>query len=155
MKTQNYILGTGLQMFTVIAAFFLLMKVLGLAYVTELRFLNIVFVLYFSNRIAKNLVEDNNQINYLNGLKTIFLANVLNVVLCVVSLGIYMLFVDPEFLKSFTHGALLGGTNITLSKVLVGVFMEGMAGSAIVSFSLMQYWKDVKRSTREIDLHKL
>lgn len=155
MKTQNYILGTGLQLFTVIAAFFLLMKVLGLAYVTELRFLNIVFVLYFSNRIAKNLVEDNNQINYLNGLKTIFLANVLNVVLCVVSLGIYMLFVDPEFLQSFTHGALLGGTNITLSKVLVGVFMEGMAGSAIVSFSLMQYWKDVKRSTREIDLHKL
>lgn len=155
MKTQNYILGTGLQLFTVIAAFFLLMKVLGLAYVTELRFLNILFVIYFSNRIAKNLVEDYNQINYLNGLKTIFLANVLNVVLSVAALGVYMLFVDPQFLQSFTNGVLLGGTNITLSKVLVGVFMEGMAGSAIVSFSLMQYWKDVKRTTRKIDLHKL
>lgn len=155
MKTQNYTLGIGLQLFAVVAAFFLLMKVLGLAYVTELRFVNILFVIYFSNKIAKNLVEDHNEINYLVGLKTIFLANVLNVTLSVGALALYILLIDPTFLKSFQHGILLGGTEVTLSKVVVGVFMEGMAGSAIVSFSLMQYWKDVKRKTKEIDLSKL
>lgn len=155
MKTQNYTLGIGLQMFAVVAAFFLLMKVLGLAYVTELRFINILFVIYFSNKIAKSLVEDRNEIDYIVGLKTIFLANALNVVLSVGALSLYILFIDPTFLKSFQHGILLGGTDVTLSKVAVGVFMEGMAGSVIVSFALMQYWKNVKRKTKEIDLKKM
>lgn len=155
MKTQNYTIGIGLQLFAVVAAFFLLMKVLGLAYVTELRFVNILFVIYFSNKIAKSLVEDFNEVNYLLGLKTIFLANALNVVLSVGALSLYILLIDPMFLKSFENGILIGGTDVSISKVAVGVFMEGMAGSAIVSFALMQYWKNEKRSTKSVDMKKL
>mgnify|MGYP006143697019 CR=1 FL=1 len=154
MKKQDYTLRIGLSMFAVIVAFFFLMKILGLEHITELRFFNIVIVAYFSNRLAKMMVEDANQINYLDGLRSIFLANGLNVALSIIGLVIYTGFIDTNFMSHFSH-SLMFGDDITLVQMVIGVFMEGMAGAAIISFATMQYWKNVKRTTRKINLYKV
>ena len=154
MKKQDYTIRIGVYMFASIAAFFLLMKLVGLEDVTELRFLNILIIAIFSNRLAKLSVEDQNKIEYLQGLKSIFMANVINVILCVSALVLYIVLIEPSFVSSFVNGSLFG-EETSLSKVAVGIFMEGMAGSAIVSFTTMQYWKGVVRKTTKIDIHKV
>jgi len=154
MKKQDYTIKIGVYMFASIVAFFLLMKLLGLEDITELRFLNIVIIAFFSNRLAKLSVEDDNKIEYLQGLKSIFFANVINVILCVCALVLYILVIDTSFVTSFVNGSLFG-EETSLSKVAVGIFIEGMAGAAIVSFTTMQYWKGVTRKTTKIDMHKV
>ena len=57
------------------------------------------------------------------------------------------------FLDNFKEGLLLAG-EASIGKVAAALLLEGMAGSVVVSFATMQYWKDVRRSTRSIDLHK-
>lgn len=154
MKKQDYTLRIGLSMFAAIAAFFFIMKILGLEHVTELRFLNILIIAFFSNRLVQRMVEDSNQVDYLDGLKSLFLANALNVILSMAGLLIYVTFIDTTFMSNFNN-TLMFGSEISLFQMTIGIFMEGMAGAAIISFTLMQYWKNVKRTTRKIDLHKV
>lgn len=151
MKKHDYTVRTAVSMFATIIGFFLLMKVLGLEHITELRFFNILIVAFYSNKLAKQNVEDQNKIEYLHGLRTIFAANALNVILSVGALLLYIAFVEPNFLTNFENGFLIGSES-SMAKVCTGLFMEGMAGSAIISFTLMQYWKDVTRTTKKIDL---
>lgn len=154
MKKQDYTLRIGLYMFAAIATFFFIMKILGIEHVTELRFLNILIIAFFSNRLVQRMVEDSSQVDYLDGLKSLFLANALNVVLSMVGLIFYVTLIDKNFMGNFNN-TLMFGTDITLTQMVIAIFMEGMAGAAIISFTLMQYWKNVKRTTRKINLHKV
>lgn len=154
MKKHDYTIRIAFQMFLSIAAFFILMKLFGLEHITELRFLNIVIVAFFSNRLAKLYVIDDDHIEYLHGLRSIFMANVLNVAMSVAALVFYIYFIEHDFLKNFANGIIIGGET-SVAKVGVGLFMEGIAGSAIISFATMQYWKDVRRTTKNIDLNEV
>jgi hypothetical protein len=102
MKKQDYTLRIGLFMFAAIAAFFFIMKIFGLEHVTELRFINILIIAFFSNRLVQRMVEDSNQVDYLNGLKSLFLANALNVVLSMAGLIVYVTFLDTNFMGNFS-----------------------------------------------------
>lgn len=153
MRKKDYTIRIGLQTFAAIAAFFFLMRAFGLDHVTELRFFNILIVAFFSNRLAHLYVVDENRIDYINGLRSIFLANAIAVILSILGLVAYINLVDPLLLDNFKEGLLLAG-EASISKIAAALLLEGMAGSVVVSFATMQYWKDVRRSTRSIDLHK-
>ncbi len=154
MKKHDYTIRIAFQMFLSIAAFFVLMKLFGLEHITELRFLNILIVAFFSSRLAKMYVIDEDRLDYLHGLRSIFMANALNVVMSVAALVFYIYFIDRDFLVHFANGIIIGGET-SVAKVGVGLFMEGIAGSAVISFTTMQYWKDVRRSTKNIDLKEV
>lgn len=156
MKKRNYSLKFGLQMFLSIAGFFVLMKVLNLESVTELRYLNILIVAYFSNKLAKNLVIDDNKIEYITGLSAIFAANAFAVVLSIIAFILYSKLIDVNFIHNFKGGIIFSATSeISLGQLMAALFIEGMAGSAIISFTTMQYWKGVKRTTKAIDLNNI
>ena len=133
----------GLKIFFSIGALFLGMNLLGLGHVSELRAANIIFVVYFTYQLASaNKVDDDN-ITYTSNLLSLFLANFIAVVLCIIGVIVFVNLL-PSYLEVISVGAIWANTE-SLMQLVVALFFEGMAGSAIVSFSLMQYWKNVKR----------
>jgi hypothetical protein len=57
--------------------------------------------------------------------------------------------IDAHFMNSIGNGFFIGN-HLSLPIVLGALFMEGTAVAVIVTFSLGQYWKDVKRKTTTI-----
>ncbi len=149
MKKRNYTIRFGIYMFLSMVALFFLMKLVGLEKITELRLLNILIAGYFSNRLAQlNLIEDA-EVDYVNNLGSLLFANLIAVFLSAFSLVLYVKLIDPSMMASLGDGFFLG-KHLSIDKIAVAILMEGSAASIIISFSLMQYWKNVKRRTRTI-----
>lgn len=149
MKKRNYTIRFGIYMFLSMVALFFLMKLFGLEKITELRLLNVVIAAFFSNRLAQNNLIEDADIDYVSNLGSLLFANHIAVFLSCISLVIYVNFIDPGFMSSLGNGFFLG-QDLTISKIAIAILMEGSAASIIVSFSIMQYWKSVKRRTRRI-----
>lgn len=143
MKNRLLMLRYGFYSFLGIGSYFLLMKLFGLEDLGALRVLNIPIVLYFTNRLARINAYEQVETDYLGGLASLFISNVFTVVLVLLSFIIYVNIIDPGFLKHF-EGGIVWSKDITLFQALAALFLEGIAGSIIVSFGIMQYWKDVK-----------
>jgi hypothetical protein len=147
MDKNHHTIKTGIYSYIGIALFFLLMKLFGLEDVSYLRLFNLVIVVYMTNRLAKtNFLEDHN-IEYSRAISSLFIANVITVGLSVFSFVLYAKLIDPAFLKNFGDTIWFGGANIR--EAAAALFLEGIAGSVIVSFSVMQYWKDMKHKRPE------
>lgn len=131
----------GVKMFLAIGIFFLALYSLGLAEVSELRYFNLLIVFYYSNKLAKSNATGTIEKNYLKNLTSVFGANLINVLLCIGGLLLFNLIFEPEFLRRITTGVLLVETT-SVPQVVLSLFIEGVAGSAVVSFILLQYWKN-------------
>lgn len=136
-------------MFLSIGGFFLLMNYIGYGHVTELRIVNVLFVVLFSNLLAKRNWIDDARVEYLGNFLSVLSANIINVVLCMIGFILYTGLFDPDYISSISSG-ILWDANSSLAEVLIALFFEGMASSAVVSFSVMQYWKSKKRQHRTI-----
>lgn len=130
-----------------IVLYFLLMKLCGWEEIVFLRVLNIGIVVFMTNRLAKLNLSENPNLEYHTALGSLFLANGLAVVLSVASFAFYAKIIDPSFMAHF-RGGVLWDTHITLSQALASLVLEGAASSFIVSFVVMQYWKDAKAEHR-------
>lgn len=149
MKTQTNTIRYGLQMFAAVVAYFLFMKIFGLEKVTELRFFNIIIIAYFTNALARKNAERLVDIGYLNSLGSLFIANCINVAFSVLGLFFYIFIIDIEFLQNFEHGVFFG-SHVTLPKVCIAILLEGIAGSVIMSFAFMQYWKSASDPIQKV-----
>lgn len=151
MKKRNFTFRYGLYIYLSIVAFFALMKVFNLEDISELRLFNFVFVIYFVNKlIVRNFIEDD-KVGYLYNLRTAFGASATAVFLSCASMLVYTTFISPEF-PQVLEGSFLFGRELTGMRVVLVLFLEGMASSAIVAFSLMQYWKNYKREHKNVAL---
>ena len=149
MKKRNYTIRFGIYMFLSMVALFFIMKLVGLEKITELRLLNLLIAGYFSNRLAQNNLIEDAEVDYVSNLGSLLFANLIAVFLSALSLVLYVKLIDPSFILSLGNGFFLGN-NLTIEKIAIAVLMEGTAASIIISFSLMQYWKNVKRRSRRI-----
>ncbi|MCE3296864.1 MAG: hypothetical protein K0R65_2578 [Crocinitomicaceae bacterium] len=131
-----------------IAAFFLLMKLVGMENVAGLRVFNLVIVVYFMNRLARKNLMDDPDLNYVEGLGSLMMANVLTVVASVIGFIAYVRLFDPDFLNNHKAALFWLNNDTSLWRTVVSLFMEGMAGAIIVSFTLMQYWKDQRNTLK-------
>ena len=150
-NNNNNTFRIGIYMFLTIVAFFFVTKIAGLEQYTELRLFNIFIILYFSNRLARlNLIKMKN-INYLNNLGSVFIANLMNVVLCSVSFFSYLTWTDPGLIKVIENSFLLGH-HLTARSIVMALMVEGLASSIIVSFGVLQYWKSYKIDLMKSDI---
>jgi hypothetical protein len=131
-----------------IASFFLLMKLVGMENVAGLRVFNLVIVIYFMNRLARRNLQDDPNLNYVEGLGSLLLANVMTVVASVLGFVAYVRFLDPDFLNNYKAALFWLSNDMNLWRTVVSLFMEGMAGAIIISFTLMQYWKDQRNTLK-------
>ena len=145
MDTNKIILKNGLLIYSCIVVFFLLMKILGLDNVSELRFLNFLFVFWGVNRAIKQNINFNDQDSYFNNFYIGFGSSVIGIALTIIGLIIYVGFIDPSFITVLENSS-LWGKKLSLEMVVFALTIEGIASSVMCSFILMQYYKNYKSS---------
>jgi len=153
MKSLSPTVKYGIYSFLGIVAFFLLMKLIGIEHLIWLRAFNILIVLYFSIRLARlNFTEDTED-NYVSSFLSLLVANGITMIASVVSFTIYVKFIDPSFLSQ-VKGGVLFAQGFTLDHAIVSILMEGGASALVISFVLMQYWKNMKPKVK-VDTSKI
>ncbi len=123
-----------------IVSFFFVMKVFGLDNIVELRALNFIFVFFGVNKAIKLNIINNGEVDYLSNFSLGILTAVTALIMVILSLVIYLDFIDPGFLEVMQQ-VRVWGAQIDVLMVAFGIAVEGFASSVIISFILMQYWK--------------
>jgi hypothetical protein len=150
MKASRIIIN-GLIIFIAIGLFFLLMEVLGLSNNIYLRLVNFVFVIYGINRTIKSNFNDN--INgYFTNIASAILTGIVGLVLGVFAFMIYVESKGGEaYLQNYASDYIFGGGNPSPYQFGIGLFIEGLASAVIVSFAMMQFWKDKLEKINTVD----
>lgn len=149
MKVSR-ILTNGIIIFIGIALFFVLMEALGLSDQVYLRLVNFVFVIYGVNRTIKQDYKDRID-GYFTNLGSAFLTAVVSAVLTIFAFMAYAEYRGGErYLDTFVENYIFAG-DPSLYQFCIGLFIEGLAASAVVSFALMQYWKDKVEKINKVD----
>ncbi len=149
MKVSR-ILINGLIIFIGIAVLFLIVEAAGLKHQIYLRLVNFVFVIYGVNRTIQGNFKDHIDGYFTNLLAGIFTALV-SLVLGIFSFMAYLEYKGGEaYLHNFEDSYIFGGKP-DISSFCIGLAVEGVASSVIVTFAIMQYWKDKVEKINEVD----
>ena len=119
--------------------YFLLMKLLGLANIVELRFLNFFILLvgirFFIMRLKR---EGNGSLDYLHALGYGFVVAAFTSLLFSAFMFIYLAYLDPGLMRHIqAHQPF--GEYLTPGSAAIVLILEGDASGAIISFALAQY----------------
>lgn len=135
-------LNNGILIFISIGIYFLLMEILGLSDVFLLRLLNIFIVVYFINKTIKSNYREG-KTEYLENIISGTLTSLIGVALSVAGLLAYISMKGGNgYLAHLSKNFLFGGGEPTMYQYCLGLLFEGIASSIIITFTLMQYWKD-------------
>ncbi len=141
----------GFIIYACIALFFLLMEVVGWSDQIYLRLINFVFVIYGVNRTIKSNYHDHLGGYFANLVSGIFTALV-SLILGIFSFIAYIEYKGGnDYLNHFSASYIFGGGEPSLYQFCSGLALEGIASSVIVSFALMQYWKDKVEKINKVD----
>lgn len=145
MNVNKIIFKNALLIYLGVVIYFLVMKALGFDNVSELRFLNFIFVLWGINNALKSNINLNHDNSYINNFSVGFATSVIGVSLIILGLMIYISFIDSSFITVLENSA-FWGKDLNLSMVVFALAIEGIASSIVCSFILMQYYKNYKVS---------
>ena len=135
-------MNNGIMIFIGIGIYFLTMELLGLSDVFILRMLNILIVVYFVNKVIKSNYKEG-RIEYLDNLISGAITSLIGVALSVAGLLSYISFKGGnDYLAQLSKNFLFGGGEPSMYQYCIGLLFEGIASSIIITFTLMQYWKD-------------
>lgn len=135
-------LNNGVLIFIGIGVYFLLMELLGLSDIFLLRILNIFIVVYFINKTIKSNYKEG-KTEYLENLISGTLTSLIGVFLSVAGLLAYINIKGGNvYLEKLSENFLFGGGEPSMYQYCIGLLFEGIASSIIITFTLMQYWKD-------------
>ena len=141
----------GFIIFAGIGLYFILLELLGFSDVFFLRIFNILFVIYGVNRTIKANKEDGIR-GYNRNLLSAIITSMIGAALSIASLLTYIYFKGGEpYLKQLSENFIFGGGDLTIQQYCIGLLFESTAASLIVSFCLMQYWKDKVEVINRVD----
>ena len=136
------VITNGVLVFLGIGIYFLLMELLGLSNQPFLRILNIVFVVFGVNRTIRQNAKEGVR-GYNTNFLSAILTSMIGAILSIAVLLIYINYSGGEVhLEKLSHGFMFGGGKPSIPQYCFGLLLESAAASLIVSFTLMQYWKD-------------
>lgn len=145
------LLTNGLIIFIGIALYFLLIEKLGLKDHIYLRLVNFIFVIYGVNRTIKANAQDGIR-GYLTNLLAGFITAMFGLILGLIAFMIYVEYKGGnEYLETFADSYIFGGGDPSLYQFCFGLLIEGSAASMIVSFAMMQFWKDKVEKINDAD----
>lgn len=155
---EKFAIVTGLIMSSCYIVYFLLMEALGLVIVPEYRVLNFVIqitAIAISIRNYKLSLKGN--FNYLSGFVLGCFASFVSTILFGAFLLFYLSQLNPELLPVLGSNASMMGKYLTPFTAAVAVVVEGNIAGLIISFILMQFYKDdalhnpLKKKSSEIE----
>jgi hypothetical protein len=123
--------------------YFIAMTFLHLAHIAELRFLNFLIAIsgaYGAIRYYNSKTQSH--IQYLNGLMLSFLSILVSAILFAVFIYFYFAAINPKLLEVISVDAPVMGHNLSAFTASVTVIAEGIVSAMVISFCLMQYFKD-------------
>lgn len=144
-------LTNGLIIFLGIGIYFIILELLGLSNVFLLRILNVAFVVYGVNRTIKSNQADGIR-GYNRNLLSAIITSMIGAFFSIASLLAYIQYNGGEaYLKNLADNFIFGGGDLTIQQYCIGLLFEATAASLIVSFCLMQYWKDKVEVINRVD----
>jgi len=143
MGINQIIIKNAFKIILGIILYFFAMKLLGLENISELRFLNFIFVVWGINSAIKGNIKKNKDTFYISNLFIGVSTSIVAVGMILISLIVYVSLIEPEFII-LLENSFLWGSNLSLPLIVFAISIEGIASSVIFSFILMQYWKNYK-----------
>ena len=141
----------GFIIFLGIGIYFLIIQYLGLSHLFMLRIFNIIFVIFGVNRSLRQNYADG-----IGGYNTNLLSAVMTSMIgAILSVGSLLFFIQinggQEYMKNLSDSFIFGGGQLTIQQYCIGLLFESSAASLMVSFCLMQYWKNKVEVINKID----
>ena len=143
VSTQHLALKAGLITSLCLVAYFMLMIYLNLIQILELRALNFLILgtsLFLSFRYYQ--AKTKKKMAYLQGLLFGLSVTAFSVTPFAVFTGVYFGWIDPLLLIKLKDNAPVLGAYISPVKIACATAFEGMASGMVISFGLMQYFKN-------------
>ena len=130
----------GLYTALALIGYFVLMQLLGLAYILELRVLNLVILVAgVLMAIDKYKAVTDEHMDYLTGYGIGSSTTIVSVFIFSLFMGFYLSF-DTAFMQHIRNTGLMG-QYLDPATAAFAVFGEGLASGIIASFALMQWYK--------------
>jgi len=144
METE---VNNGIKAFLVLGFYFLALEVLELSHSTFLRFFNAVIVGYFMNLSVRSRVYEGR--GFLAVFGSALFTNFFAVIFSTIGIAMYIKFVrGVEYIEMLAQPVFAeGGFILNTSQFTFSIFAEGFASGIVLSFGLMQYWKNKTVST--------
>ncbi|WP_432672265.1 hypothetical protein [Flavobacterium sp. SM2513] len=150
MKLKRELIN-GFIIFIGIAIYFLIIEYLGLADQFYLRIFNILIVAFGINLTIKQNYHDGVR-GYFKNLISGFITSMIGAILSVGSLLFYIQYRGgEEYLSKLSKGFLFGGGDLNVSYYTIGLLFESVASSVIITFVLMQFWKNKVETINKVD----
>ena len=143
MGINQIIIKNALKIVLGIVIYFFSMKLLSLESISELRFLNFLFVVWGVNSAIKGNITKNKDTFYISNLFIGVATSIIAVGIILIGLITYVSVIEPGFIIVLEN-SFLWGSNLSLPLIIFAIAIEGIASSVICSFILMQYWKNYK-----------
>lgn len=141
MKWKRELLN-GFIIFLGIGIYFFIIDLAGLADEFYLRIFNLFIVAFGVNLTLKQNNREGIR-GYFKNLTSGIVTSMIGAILSVGSLYFYIEYRGgEEYLQSLSEGFLFGGGDLNSAYYTVGLLFESIASSVIISFVLMQYWKN-------------
>jgi hypothetical protein len=144
-------LANGFIIFLGIGLYFLILQYLGLSDQFILRIFNIVFVIYGVNRTLMQNHSDGIR-GYNTNLLSAIITSMVGAILSVAGLLGFIEFKGGKpYLERLSESFIFGGGELTIHQYCIGLLFESVAASLMVSFCLMQYWKNKVEVINKVD----
>lgn len=141
----------GFIIFLGIGVYFLIIQFLKLSDVPMLRIFNILFVVYGVNRTLTQNHSDGIR-GYNTNLLSAVITSMVGAFLSVACLLAFIEYNGGEaYLKTLSDSFVFGGGELTIQQYCIGLLFESSAASLMVSFCLMQYWKNKVEVINKVD----
>ena len=141
-KVMRTVIKNGIFAFVGIGVYFIIAELLGFSQSTPLRLLNFFILGYFVNRtiLHGKKLKKTFVVQFTNSLLTA----IITVFLSTVALGLYIhYFTGTDYINSLSQPILnMTFLKLSLIQFSFAIFTEGIASGVILSFGLMQFWKN-------------
>lgn len=142
----------GFIIFLGIGIYFIIMELLGLSDVFILRIFNMFIVAYGVNRTLKANVAEGIRGYFRNFISAV----VTSMIGAIISIAFLLAYIEfrggEEYLKQLADAFVIGGGEVDSYQYAIALLLfESTAGSLIVSFCLMQYYKDKVEVINKVD----
>jgi hypothetical protein len=156
VSTPQLAIKVGLLTSLCLIAYFLLMNYLNLIQIIELRALNFLILglsLFLAFRYYQ--AKTKRKMAYLQGLLFGLSATAFSVVPFALFMGVYFGWIDQSLLTKLKDNAPVLGAYISPVKIACATAFEGIASGMVISFGLMQYFKNDSPHEERSDEPKL
>ena len=121
--------------------YFFLLRGIKLDEIPSLRLINFLILFIGVYSTIKNNILQNNETQYLKNFYVGFYTSILAVVISLISLIIYVNYVQPNFIYILQNSFFFWEHSFNFPLTIFIIFIQGVIVSAMSSFIIMQYWR--------------